>query len=111
MNMNLEINHEKDNEKDVLFIIGEVDAFTAGNLKTTLLEITENKRNSTVLDMSRVSYMDSTGIGVIIAGYKSAKKNEGSLVVQGLTSRVKRLFDITGLSEIVEVQHLEGGKS
>lgn len=109
--MNLEIKHTRDNEKDILFLNGEVDAFTASNLKTTLLEMTEKKNNFIVLDMSQISYMDSTGIGVIIAGYKSARKNEGTLVVQGLTSRVKRLFDITGLSEIVEVQHLEGERS
>lgn len=106
--MNLNIHFKQDGEQELLVLDGEVDAFTAMQLKTTLLDLTEKEKNQVVLDMSRVSYMDSTGIGVIIAGYKSAKKNQGSLIVQGLTARVKRLFDLTGLSEIVEVQHLEG---
>ncbi|WEG12523.1 STAS domain-containing protein [Pullulanibacillus sp. KACC 23026] len=106
--MNLTIQSKSEDGKEILIINGEVDAFTAIRLKTALLELTEKEANKVVLDMSQVSYMDSTGIGVIIAGYKSAKKNQGSLIVKGLTSRVKRLFDITGLSEIVEVQHLEG---
>jgi anti-sigma B factor antagonist len=107
--MNLFIEYKKEDDKDILILNGEVDAFTASNLKKEILELTESaETNLLVLEMSRVSYMDSTGIGVIIAGYKSVKKNGGSLVVQGLTSRVKRLFDITGLSEIVEVKKLEG---
>jgi len=110
--MNLFIEYKKETDKDVLILNGEVDAFTAANLKKEILNLTDyEKTNQLVLEMSQVSYMDSTGIGVIIAGYKSAKKNGGSLIVQGLSSRVKRLFDITGLSEIVEVKKLEEEKS
>lgn len=109
--MNLNIEYIKEEGKDILFLNGEVDAFTAASLKEKLLEITEKGQNVIVLDMSHISYMDSTGIGVIIAGYKSASRNEGALIVRGLTARIKRLFDITGLSEIVEVQNLEGERS
>jgi anti-sigma B factor antagonist len=105
--MNLFIEYKTEEDKDILILNGEVDAYTAANLKKEILELTDSaKANPLVLEMSRVSYMDSTGIGVIIAGYKSAKKNGGTLIVQGLSSRVKRLFDITGLSEIVEVKKL-----
>ncbi len=109
--MNLGIEYKREVGNDVLYLNGEVDAFTASNLKSRLLELSEKEKNTVVIDLSRVSYMDSTGIGVIIAGYKSIKSNESELYVRGLTSRVKRLFDITGLSEIVEVQNLEGERT
>jgi anti-sigma B factor antagonist len=110
--MNLTIEYKKVDDQDTLILNGEVDAFTATDLKKEILDLTEStETKQLVLQMSGVSYMDSTGIGVIIAGYKSAKKNGSSLIVQGLSSRVKRLFDITGLSEIVEVKKLEEERS
>jgi anti-sigma B factor antagonist len=54
--------------------------------------------------------MDSTGLGVFIALLKANKKNNGSLKFVGVSERIKRLFDITGLTDILNVNsQVEGG--
>ncbi|MCY8471539.1 anti-sigma factor antagonist RsbV, partial [Bacillus haynesii] len=44
-----------------------------------------------------VSYMDSTGLGVFVGIYKAVNRTGGSLVLENLSERLIRLFDITGL--------------
>ena len=50
--------------------------------------------------MSDVSYMDSTGLGVIVAFFKNINANNGHVKLTGLSPRLKRLFDITGLGKL-----------
>ena len=88
----------KEEENFVKAIIGgEIDAFTAPMLREKL-EMVQNKADlHTELEMSEVSYMDSTGLGVIVAFFKNVNANNGHVKLTGLSPRLKRLFDITGL--------------
>jgi len=108
--MNINITHNKNNDGDELKVTGEIDAYTAPELKERLLTLTQVSGNTVYLDLSETNYIDSTGIGVIIAAYKSSKSNRASIKIRGLTSRVKRLFDITGLSDIVVIEPAKEGK-
>ncbi|TCP23830.1 anti-sigma B factor antagonist [Scopulibacillus darangshiensis] len=101
MNLNIE-RAEMNGNRYVLTLHGEVDAFTAPELKNELLPLTEKDHAIVTLDLSGTEYMDSTGLGVIIAGLKSAKQHNSSLEIQGMTPRVERLFQITGLMEILK---------
>ncbi|GGH87610.1 anti-sigma B factor antagonist [Pullulanibacillus pueri] len=106
--MNLNILHEKKVDGgELLTISGELDAYTAPKLKETILPLVDVERASVTLDLKDTDYMDSTGIGVIIAAYKQSCKRNGTLVVQNLTPRVSRLFDITGLSEIITIDDIK----
>jgi anti-sigma B factor antagonist len=105
--LNINIIHSKNNDTDELKVVGEIDAYTAPELKEALLALTEIQGNTVVLNLSQTTYMDSTGIGVIIAAYKSSKINHATLVIKGLTPRVQRLFDITGLSDIVRIDSVK----
>ncbi len=110
--MNLEINHSQINEvTHVITLTGEVDAYTAPKLKQELIPVTEKPETEIVIDLSNIEYMDSTGLGVIIAGLKSAQKNNNQLKVTGLTPRVERLFKITGLLELLESDQTVKGET
>ena len=56
-----------------------------------------------IIDLSEVSYMDSTGLGVFVGVFKSLRANEGNLILTGMSDRLKRLFDITGLAEVMDI--------
>lgn len=86
------------------FIGGEIDAFTAPILREKLTEITLLEKTHVELNLTDVSYMDSTGLGVFVGFYKSVTAANGHLELTGLSSRLKRLFDITGLVEIMDIQ-------
>ena len=63
-----------------------------------------------IVDLSDVSYMDSTGLGVFVGLFKELKANEGSLILTGMSDRLKRLFDITGLADVMDINtEVEGG--
>lgn len=88
-------------------IKGEIDAFTAPVLREKLLDISLKENLLIELDLTDVSYMDSTGLGVFVGVYKKVNASNSQLKLTGLSSRLKRLFDITGLVEIMDIQTRE----
>lgn len=103
--MELTVNIMTQQDNSVLAAInGEIDAYTAPKLREQLLAIDTKNTKKAVLDLAGVGYMDSTGIGVIVAFYKSVIADGGELTLVGLSPRLKRLFDITGLSGIIHVE-------
>lgn len=89
-------------------IAGEIDAFTAPILKEKLASVKSVKGIQAELDLLNVAYIDSTGLGVFIGFYKSVIENEGHLKITGANARIKKLFKITGLDEIIDVERKEG---
>lgn len=102
--MNFKIDIDQDGFKVVGVVSGEVDAFTAPSLREQLLAVKVQKGMLVELNLSDVSYMDSTGLGVIVAFYKNVTVNEAKLVLSGLSQRLQRLFDITGLSGVIHIE-------
>lgn len=107
MNLNYEIKEEDDTV--TVFLAGEIDAYTAPDLKGILLPYTKSFKNIQV-DLEQVNYMDSTGLGVFISALKSTKEQESHLKLLNLQERVHRLFEITGLTDIIPIDSsIRGG--
>lgn len=108
--MNLTIDIQQNEQKYYVKLAGEIDAYTAPELKNKFMNITEEPNPDITVDFTNVSYMDSTGLGVFIALLKSIKRTDGSLKFVGVSDRLKRLFDITGLTDILNLNsEIEGG--
>lgn len=106
--MNISVELHTIDELHVKGIIGgEIDAFTAPILREKLKEITVQDNMHVELNLMDVSYMDSTGLGVFVGFYKSISAANGHMELTGLSSRLKRLFDITGLVEIMDIQEID----
>lgn len=101
MIFNIDVN-EMDQNIEV-FIEGEIDAFTAPQLKETLVPLAERHQVNIIVNLSEVSYMDSTGLGLFVGIFKQVRANKGEFSLVGLSERLKRLFDITGLSQIIHI--------
>jgi anti-sigma B factor antagonist len=56
------------------------------------------------LNLTDVTYIDSTGLGVFVGFYKTLKANDGYVKIIGVNDRIKRLFEITGLDEIIDIE-------
>ncbi len=109
--MNLHIDTFVENKETVLKLSGEIDAHTAPKLKTTLLELLSEENNNVVVDLEEVSYMDSTGLGVFISALKQSKDQNSSFKLINLQENVYRLFNITGLDEVIHiVNNVRGGE-
>lgn len=106
--MNLQVDLIEKDHVQYFKIIGEIDAFTAPALKERLASVKGVKGLQAELNLAEVAYIDSTGLGVFIGFYKALKENDGNVKITGANARLKKLFKITGLDEIIDVEGKEG---
>jgi anti-sigma B factor antagonist len=81
----------------VVEIGGEIDLHSAPGLRAELMRLGEVPLPRLVIDLREVSFLDSTGIGVLVGALKRARDRGGSVHFSACQSRVKRVFEITGL--------------
>lgn len=60
--------------------------------------------NEIEVDLENVQYMDSTGLGVFVSALKASKESGSHYTLKNVQDRVFRIFEITGLSEIIEIK-------
>lgn len=108
MNVSIEVK-EKDNTFYVS-LAGEIDAYTAPKVREELMKPAEDKGVKMIIDLSNVNYMDSTGLGIFVGLFKQLRANDGDLTLTGMSERLQRLFDITGLADVMDINtEVEGG--
>ena len=81
-------------------VAGEVDLDTAPHLRQALTSTTTAHVH---VDLTGVPFMDSTGLGVLIAAHKRALDRSGTLVVLCDDDRILRLFRLTGLDTVLTI--------
>jgi len=83
-------------------LTGELDHMQAERLRAQIDAAFEKSPcKHVVFDMSNVSFMDSSGIGMIIGRYKNAEKRGGQIILANMSDAISRLYDISGLAKIV----------
>jgi len=87
-----------DDTTHVVSLRGEIDALTAPKLGRRLYGLCDEGKRAVVVDLSEVSFMDSTGLGVLLNALRHFKARHGQLVLVCPTERVLRPFQITGLT-------------
>ena len=86
-----------DETTHVLLPKGEVDAVTAPQLGRRLLGLADEGKTSLVVDLSGVTFIDSTGLGVLLNALRTLGSRRGKLVLVCPNDRVRRPFEVTGL--------------
>lgn len=102
--MNLQIDVVDHDNQFTVNVAGEIDIYTAPELKAQLLPLTKKEGKIISVDLTDVNYMDSTGIGVFISALKSTKEHGSKIQLVNLQDRILRLFKITGLTEIMDIR-------
>ncbi|MDL4839055.1 anti-sigma factor antagonist [Aquibacillus rhizosphaerae] len=111
MNINLEVEVVEKESTAIVLLAGEIDAYTAPKLKEALLPFAEQKGILIEVNLEKVNYLDSTGLGVFISALKATKESGSELKLVHVQDRVKRLFEITGLDSIITIDTtVRGGK-
>ena len=98
--MDLVLGSRNENGWAVLEVQGEVDLYTSSQLREAIVRLTEEDENRIVVDLYNVSFMDSSGLGVLVAGLKRARERGGELALVFGEGSVQKVFGITGLDEI-----------
>ncbi|MGI5921001.1 MAG: STAS domain-containing protein [Syntrophomonadaceae bacterium] len=82
---------------------GRIYIEEAAILREQLLDYISQGYKYFDIDLGQVSYIDSSGLGVLVAVHKRAVQNNGAVVIKGLQGMVKELLEQTRLSQIFEV--------
>ena len=108
--MNISIDVKETESVLAVKVNGEIDAYTAPQLREKLFPFSEKEGVKMVVDLSEVNYMDSTGLGVFVGVFKNVRAHNGEFKIVGLSDRLQRLFEITGLADIIDINsQIEGG--
>jgi len=100
----MKIDSETRDDKTILHCHEErLDAHNSPELKEILLSRLEAGAKRLVLNLSDVHFIDSSGLGALLSGYKNANLRQGSLVLVGLQSRVQSMFELTRLHRVFEI--------
>ena len=98
--MDLELETSKHDRQTVLTVRGEVDVYTAPRLRERLVELVEAGARSVIVDLSRVEFLDSTGLGVLVGALKRLRAVGGSLALVCGHERLLKIFRITALDRV-----------
>lgn len=96
-----ELTMERDAERDAMRICvaGEVDLFAAPDFKNRLYAAVGEGQTDIVLDCSGLSYIDSTGLGILLGALKRVRQNSHHVYICNLKDSIRKLFRITGLDK------------
>lgn len=101
-----ELNFVEDKTDDYVKVTlsGEVDIYTSQELKENLYRVVETNKKDLIIDCKELNYIDSTGLGIFVGALKKAKQYEKKIKIINLKDNIKKLFIITGLDKIFEVE-------
>lgn len=87
-------------EVSVLEAAGALDFNTVGEFEDALNALFRGKHYKIILDMGKLDYISSSGIGVLVGNIKEVRKNRGDIKFSGVSPEVFRVFDILELPKI-----------
>ncbi|MBY0121161.1 STAS domain-containing protein [Bacillus sp. S/N-304-OC-R1] len=108
--MNISVKIQEQDLKFNVMVQGEIDAFTAPKLRERLFPLSEKAGADITIDLSGVTYLDSTGLGVFVGVFKNIRANDGNLQIVGLSQRLMKLFKMTGLANIMNISSRNEGE-
>jgi anti-sigma B factor antagonist len=100
----LGLNTRTEGRYTVIAVAGELDVFTAPKLEEELSSQIEQGQSQLVVDLSGVTFLDSTGLGTMVKALKWVREKGGSLQVVAAEERIVKVFRITGLDSVMALQ-------
>ena len=79
---------------------GEIDIYTAPRLRELLIDLVSTGNYQLIVNLDKVGFLDSTGLGVLVGGLKRVRAHDGSLDLVCTQERILKIFRITGLTKV-----------
>ncbi len=98
--MELQLDHHTKDGIEVVDVEGEIDVYTAPRLRELLIDLVNKGHFQLVVNMEKVEFLDSTGLGVLVGGLKRVRAHDGSLDLVCTQERILKIFRITGLTKV-----------
>ena len=101
--MELEISTEQNGSACTIALAGEVDVYTAPQLKEELVALIQSGCTRLIVDMDRVTFIDSSGLGVLVSALRRVREKDGAVRVVCAHDSVLKIFRITGLDKVFPI--------
>jgi anti-sigma B factor antagonist len=88
----------------VIAVRGEVDLFTAPELKQAVGDAIGEGRTRVVVDLAETTFLDSSGLGVLVGALQRLRDCGGALGIVNVDAAISRTFSITGLDQILAIR-------
>ncbi len=87
----------------VIKIEGDIDHHTSEEIREKIdRDYFREKAKNIVFELSSVSFMDSSGIGMLIGRYKNIEKQGGQVAICNVSENIERIFNMSGLQKIIK---------
>ncbi len=103
----MEISRRDSGDIVILDVNGEIDLYNAPEIKDTINKLIEEKKYNVVINLDKVSYIDSSGIGALISSLSNLKKYQGGLKICNVSGSVRKVFELTKLTSFFEIYDSE----
>ena len=101
--MDLSLETREVADRTVVTVGGEIDVYTAPKLRDKITELVNGGHHRLLIDMEKVEFLDSTGLGVLVGGLKKVRAHDGSMELICSQDRLLKIFRITGLAKVFPI--------
>lgn len=106
--MSLSVNMCIKNKTIVARLKGEMDEGTVGDLRNKISDLIEKYDiNNIIFNLRELSFMDSTGIGLIIGRYNQIRNKQGKIILCEVNNQIEKIINLSGLLKIVNLYESE----
>ena len=88
----------------VVALVGELDAGGATEARSALARLIDAGPTTLTVDLGRLDFIDSVGLGVLIGAHRQAEAADVGLVLSGPTPTCLRVLEITGLTSVLDIR-------
>ncbi|MDY6935480.1 MAG: STAS domain-containing protein [Spirochaetota bacterium] len=103
----MEIEFKDIGEHKLIEVNGEVDLYNVSEFKKALFSITDGRFPSVIVDMKNVNYMDSSGIGALVAGQKKMRAHNGNFALMNIHDDVLNILRLATLDRFFRIYESE----
>jgi anti-sigma B factor antagonist len=101
--VDLSMSARREHEFVILEPVGSLDLHTVGTFRDVLTQWLDAGQVHLVVDLDRVSFMDSSGLGVLVGGFKKARAHHGSLQLLCRSGSLPLVITVTGLDTVFRI--------
>jgi len=87
-----------------IVLSGEIDIYTSQSFKNDLNEAIKSCKGDLFIDCKELTYIDSTGLGILVGALKEIRKDNNNIHICNLKDNIKKLFIITGLDKLFKIE-------
>ncbi len=103
----MDITKRSNDDVVILDIAGEIDLYNAPEIKDIINGLIEEQKFNVIINLEKVTYIDSSGIGALISSLSNLKKYQGGLKIINVYASVRKVFELTKLTSFFDIYNSE----